>query len=91
MRGSARAVHYYRMNFRFELHIGQLDPLWRVTVRDRGRRVPEYCREYPSRDEAVAYAKGRAQQMQASGHGACVLLAEAGGQTVLWTSDRDGA
>jgi hypothetical protein len=75
-----------RMECRFEFQIHQLDPLWRVTVRDQGRRMPDYCREYPSQDEAVAYAKGRALQMQVSSQHARVVLLSAGALVVLWAS-----
>jgi hypothetical protein len=77
------------MECRYELQVCQLDPLWRVTVRDRGRLLAEYCRDYPSLDEAVAYAKGRALQILATGDHARVMLAAANEQTVLWTTVGD--
>ena len=77
------------MKCRYVLQVHQLDPLWRVTVRDQGRRMPEYSREYPSREEAVKYARGRALQMLATGEHAQVVLLQDGSETVLWASSGD--
>lgn len=71
---------------RFVLQVFQLDPLWRVTVHDGGRLRPEFCREYPSQAEALAYARGRGEQLQALGEAARVVLKEAGGEKVVWDS-----
>lgn len=71
---------------RFVLQVYQLDPLWRITVRDMGRLRPEFCREYPSQDEALTYAKGRAAQMQALGETARVVLKDSGHEAVVWES-----
>jgi hypothetical protein len=77
------------MNYRYELRICQLDPLWRVAVRDRGQRVPEYCREYPSKDEATAYARGRGLQLLAAGEHARVVVAEDGESNEIWSTMGD--
>lgn len=75
------------MNSRFVVQVCQLDPLWRVTVRDSGRQAPVYCRDYPCKDEAVSYARGRALQLLATTEEAVsVVLLSAGVETVLWNS-----
>lgn len=74
------------MTERFVLQVFQLDPLWRVTVRDNGRLRPEFSREYPSQDEALAYARGRGEQMRALGETARVVLKAADGEQVVWDS-----
>lgn len=74
------------MAVRFVLQVFQLDPLWRVTVHDMGRLRPEFSREYPSQGEALAYAKGRGEQMHVLGESAQVMLKEAGGDRVVWDS-----
>ena len=79
------------MAHRFVLQVFQLDPLWRATVRDMGRLRPEFCREYPSQHEALAYAKGRAAQMQALGETARVVLQESGHEAVVWESPGETA
>lgn len=71
---------------RFVLQVFQLDPLWRVTVRDRGRLRPEFCREYPSQDEALAYARERGEQMRELGETARVVLKAADGERAVWDS-----
>lgn len=74
------------MTQRYTLHVVQLDPLWRVTVREMGRLRPEFSREYPSQDEALAYAKGRGEQMRVLGESASVLLKVAEGERLVWDS-----
>lgn len=71
---------------RFVLQVCQLDPLWRVTVRDMGRLRPEFCREYPSQGEALVYATDRGTQMLALGETARVVLIADGTETVAWDS-----
>lgn len=71
---------------RFVLQIFQLDPMWRVTVQDMGRLRPEFCRDYPSQDEAMTYAKGRGEQMHFLGETARVVLKEAERETIVWDS-----
>jgi hypothetical protein len=77
------------MDCRYELLVQHMDPLWRVTASDHGRRMPEYCRQYPSLEEAVAYAKGRGLELLAIGEHARIVLAEAGGNTELWSTIGD--
>lgn len=74
---------------RFVVQVFQLDPMWRVTVRDMGRLRPEFCREYPSQGEALAYAKGRGEQMRELGETARVELLHAEYQEVVWRSPGD--
>lgn len=71
---------------RFVLQVFQLDPLWRVTVRDSGRLRPEFSREYPSQGEALTYARGRGEQMRELGETARVVLNQANGEQVVWDS-----
>ncbi|WP_313915907.1 hypothetical protein [Tahibacter sp.] len=74
------------MGHSYELRISQLDPLWRVAARDGGVRMPDYCRNYPSQNEATDYARGRAMQLLAHGDPVRVVLVSDGKETVVWNS-----
>lgn len=74
------------MSHRYELRICQLDPLWRVAAQADGHRMPTYCRDYPSQREATDYARSCAVELLSHGDPVRVVLASAGGETLVWDS-----